>query len=83
VSNPFVYPADLRSPPNVPALNRQFEALRLKLVAFAQQGLFEGTIIAPSFYLVDDQSPPHYWKLSITSAGALVTTDSGTTKPTS
>ncbi|MCM3906166.1 MAG: hypothetical protein ND866_31150 [Pyrinomonadaceae bacterium] len=29
----------------------------------------------------DTQGTPHYWRLTVTNAGALVTTDLGTTKP--
>lgn len=31
--------------------------------------------------LKDTQSTPHYWRLTVTTTGALVTTDLGTTKP--
>ncbi len=31
--------------------------------------------------LKDTQGTPHYWRLSVTTLGVLVTTDIGTTKP--
>jgi hypothetical protein len=31
--------------------------------------------------LKDTQSPPHYWRITINTSGALVSTDLGTSKP--
>ena len=33
-------------------------------------------------YLKDSQGTPHYWQLTVTTLGVLVTTDVGTTVPT-
>jgi hypothetical protein len=44
------------------------------------QDLVNAKVDVPSAAIADDQTPPHYWSLSV-SNGTIVLTDLGTTKP--
>lgn len=69
------------------ALNNIFGEIEKTLNALESRGLNTvGTIVfddaATGIVLKDTQGTPHYWRVTVSNAGALVVTDLGTTKPT-
>lgn len=50
--------------------------------AILSNGAYLSDDASAGLYLKDDGLPAHYWRLSVSNAGVLQTTDAGTTRPT-
>lgn len=55
----------------------------LKFSGTAVGGTFISDDAAQGYVLKDTQGTPHYWRVTVNNSGSLVTTDLGTTRPTS
>jgi hypothetical protein len=82
----FDTPLELPSTPQIGEkhLREEFQRVydAIFLLAYKINSGVTLAVRGQSLVLIDDQATPHYWRVTVSAAGALVTTDLGTTPPT-
>jgi hypothetical protein len=67
------------------ALDQIFREIGISINSTIDQGLTTKTVVIDTattgVVLKDTQGTPHYWGVTVDTAGSLVTTDLGTTRP--